>query len=93
MIGTEEFFVGVGNVDDTIGGNDEVFVVVAIDAGFFVLVVEGFDVNSVFVVVNFVVVNFVVAVVVVVVVLPVVTVVVVGGGRVVLSCLVCLLVS
>ena len=47
MIGTDEFFIGVGNVGDTIG-DDEVFVVVvvAIDAGFFVLVVEGFDVNS-----------------------------------------------
>ena len=54
LIGTDEFFIGVGNVGDTIG-DDEVFVVVvvAIDAGFFVLVVEGFDVNSVFVVVNY----------------------------------------
>ena len=52
--------MGVGNVGDTIGDDDdEVFVVVAIDAGFFVLVVESFDVNLVFVVVIFVVVDVV----------------------------------
>ena len=58
LTGTEEFFIGVGNVGDTIG-DDEVFGVVAIDAGFFVLVVESFDVNLVFVVVIFVVVDVV----------------------------------
>ena len=62
MTGTEEFFIGVGNVGDTIG-DDEVFGVVAIDAGFFVLVVESFDVDLVFVVVIFVDVVFVVEVV------------------------------
>ena len=56
--------MGVGNVGDTIGDDDdEVFVVVAIDAGFFVLVVESFDVDLVFVVVIFVVVVFVIEVV------------------------------
>lgn len=54
--------MGVGNVGDTIG-DDEVFGVVAIDAGFFVLVVESFDVDLVFVVVIFVDVVFVVEVV------------------------------
>ena len=62
MTGTEEFFIGVGNVGDTIV-DDEVFGVVAIDAGFFVLVVESFDVDLVFVVVIFVDVVFVVEVV------------------------------
>ena len=52
-IGEEALFVDVVDVADPVD-NDEVFVVVAIDAGFFVLVVDVFAVNSVIDVVNFV---------------------------------------
>ena len=62
MIGVEEIFVGVVVIGDPVN-EDEVFVVVvAIDAGFFVLVVDIFGVNSdlvvIFVVVNVVAIAF-----------------------------------